>query len=66
MMFFSFSYNTKNVFTRGTTQYDNYYTTDAPAKEKSLEMPVVQNMYMTSDPSEMKKSSTFAEEKVPL
>ena len=48
------------MFVRGRN-YDNYYNADAPIKENKHSSPVAQNMYMTTDPSEMKDASTFSD-----
>lgn len=61
MQFLPFRYSTSNgVFVRGRN-YDNYYNADAPIKDNKHTLPVAQNMYMTTDPSEMKDASTFSD-----
>lgn len=53
-----FSYSTRGAFHRGGN-LDNYYSTEAPSKDKTLTVPVAHNMYMTSEPSD--GTTTFVE-----
>ena len=56
-----FRYSTrKGIFNRGTTNYDNYYSTDAPMKEKGT-VPTAQNMYMSPDVTDMSDTTTFSD-----